>query len=311
MQTRLHCAVTFVAFATLSMFASNAFGQWTGKVILGETTVAQPALATFQGRLYLAWNGTDTYNRVNVMSSADGLNYDYSTKRTLDSTLAFGPGLSAVPSCGVLLLATAAGPNQYSRSVYTYRSYDGLNWDAPFGVLNQPNSTPVLDGQYGNYGAVAYKDSSGNILLEDFTDCGYHAVADCFYVSGGSCQDAYTGINDSPGFDGPYGVGRQAFSLYSNNRIKTGNTTYGWADLFGNSSQNGPSVAYDPVSGNVYVAWTGASGGLNIMNVFTGAQVISNDWSNITPAIAVFQGQVFVAWRGGGNAVNVAKLNLF
>jgi hypothetical protein len=50
-----------------------------------------------------------------------------------------------------------------------------------------------------------------------------------------------------------------------------------------------------------YVAWkSGADKKIVIANLNTGGLIISDDWSDYTPAIAVFQGQLFVAWRGGG-----------
>jgi hypothetical protein len=92
--------------------------------------------------------------------------------------------------------------------------------------------------------------------------------------------------------------------------IFVGNNS-GWSSLAQNWSNQGPSAAVDETSGNRYIAWIGSGGGINIQNVNSGAQVISNDSSPNTPVLAVFAGQLFVAWRGGTNNINVASINLF
>ena len=122
----LHNNVAYILFAIFSLvFASNAFGQWTGKVILGELTEAQPALASFQGGLYLAWTGTDGNRTINVMSSPDGLNY--ANKVTLFNFTSpgnRGPSLSEFPVCGSLFLSYVGGGNAVNFS----KSFDGINW---------------------------------------------------------------------------------------------------------------------------------------------------------------------------------------
>ena len=75
-----------------------ALHNWVNKHTLPEHSHAGPALAFGNGRLFLAWTGTDT--RLNVISSADGVNW--SGKQTLNETSPTEPSL--VSHNGVLYL---------------------------------------------------------------------------------------------------------------------------------------------------------------------------------------------------------------
>jgi hypothetical protein len=60
-----------------------------------ESSIGQPALAEFNGRLYMAWTGTDGAGHLNVMSSADGRTWDPASKRILPELSMAGPTLAA------------------------------------------------------------------------------------------------------------------------------------------------------------------------------------------------------------------------
>ena len=62
-------------------------------VVLAETSSVNPALANFDGRLFLAWTGRDDRHRLNVLSSGDGVNFG--NKRTLEDTSIAGPALAS------------------------------------------------------------------------------------------------------------------------------------------------------------------------------------------------------------------------
>jgi hypothetical protein len=313
MQTRLNYAVTFVVFASLSMFASSAFGQWTGKVTLGDTTAGQPALATFssQGRLYLAFTGTDGNETINVMSSADGFNYGnkvvLSNFRSING---YGPGLSEVPNCGSLFLSYVGGGHAVNIST----SSDGINW-SPQNIVASIAYTPaVVSAGNSTYGRVAFADGAGIPRLQDFTSCvGAWLSDDCFIFVGGNCLDGGIPLNGAPGLAASAAVDLRDYAAQgAGGQINYGNNS-GWFQSAGNWSNQGPSAAVDVSTGNRYIAWIGSGGGINIQNVNSGAQVISGDWSSNTPVLAVFSGQLFVAWRGGTAPynINVASINLF
>jgi hypothetical protein len=62
-----------------------------GKVILGETTEAAPALASHNGRLFLAWKGSGN-DALSLAFSADGAAF---TTRTFTETSSHGPSLAS------------------------------------------------------------------------------------------------------------------------------------------------------------------------------------------------------------------------
>lgn len=86
-----------------------------------KTSNWQPAIAAFNGRLYLAYTGLD--GRLNVASSTDGQTFGASTIIPNNSS-AVGPGLAAFN--GNLYLAWAATDGR--RSISFMRSVDGVSW---------------------------------------------------------------------------------------------------------------------------------------------------------------------------------------
>jgi len=76
----------------MSSLDGVSFGS---KVILGDTSIAAPALAVFNGKLYIAWTGTDSLHRLNVMSSLDGVSFG--NKVILGETSNAGPALDVRP----------------------------------------------------------------------------------------------------------------------------------------------------------------------------------------------------------------------
>ena len=311
-----HNKVPYV-FLTLCIFflAPNAFGQWTGKVILGDTTVGQPGFAEFQGQLYLAWAGTNSNHTINVMSSGDGLNYGNKvTLSNFTSPNGYGPSLSAVPGCGTLNLSYVGG----GHNVNVSHSYNGINWSGQTPLSwSYATATAVLNGGEWPYGGVAFSDGAEVPHLYFFNDCSHSSFSiSCFIWDGPSCADDRSRLRGAPAWsqsdslraltnDGEAAPGQIYFGI--NN---------GWFASDGNWSDKGPSAAFDTTYGNRYIAWRGAgeaSGNINIQNVNTGVTVISADASPDTPVLAIFQDQIYVAWRGGGgsNNLNIAKMDLF
>jgi hypothetical protein len=88
----------YVAWRTLyELFivsAPDSGGQWGPGSPLGEFSYHGPALCQFGDRLYIAWTGTDSAARLNVMSSADGLKFDKTTKVTLPESSEYEPALA-------------------------------------------------------------------------------------------------------------------------------------------------------------------------------------------------------------------------
>src|SRR2546422_11523778 len=59
----------------LQWMSAGTASSWDAKIIIGERSEHSPSLAFFNGTFYIAWTGTDDQHHVNVMSSADGVNW--------------------------------------------------------------------------------------------------------------------------------------------------------------------------------------------------------------------------------------------
>jgi hypothetical protein len=76
--------------ATLSPLQEQA------KVVLGETSIDGPAIASMGNGTVLAWTGTDTIHHLNIMTSTDGLYY--SNKHILPETSLWRPAVLFITS---------------------------------------------------------------------------------------------------------------------------------------------------------------------------------------------------------------------
>ena len=81
-----------------------------GKQTLDETSNQGPALAFFNGNIYLAWTGTN--NQLNVISSPNGIKWG--NKVTLKETSHVGPALT---NAGSSLLLVWTGTNNQLNAV--------------------------------------------------------------------------------------------------------------------------------------------------------------------------------------------------
>jgi hypothetical protein len=78
----------------LNLAASGDGGHhWGPALPTGEFSYQGPALCSFNGRLYIAWTGTDEARLLNVMSTADG-GHTWQNKVTLEENSRYGPALT-------------------------------------------------------------------------------------------------------------------------------------------------------------------------------------------------------------------------
>src|SRR5579859_7082710 len=102
----------------------TARGLRVGRMaVLGELSDRSPALATFNGRLFIAWKGNGNFH-LNVMSSHDGVTFDHATKITFDEFTPVGPALAAFD--GRLFLAWT-GTDEFAL-LNVMSSADGVTW---------------------------------------------------------------------------------------------------------------------------------------------------------------------------------------
>jgi hypothetical protein len=142
------------------------------KRILNEFSPEGPALAVFDGKLFLAWTGTDSNHSLNVAESSDGLYFS--------SPVVFGRE-SSIPSAAPSIVA-------FNGKMYLY-------WTGGFHDINVATSTDGL--HYANKSLVY---SGGNVM----TALGSTAVAVAnghIYLAWAGTDSAHT-INVAESYDG-------------------------------------------------------------------------------------------------------------
>jgi hypothetical protein len=226
----------------------NVENLYTGiKVTLPDTTTASPALAVYQGRLFLAWTGTDPQHSLTVESSADGVNF--SVKTTLGQTTDFfnGPVL-AVTGDQVLAIGWTGTDRRlnYALSFDTFGQY----WTAAATLPYESWYRPTLSGWNGDF-TISWTDLGTN-LYRTFSITNCSELPDPPVINLDAPSEA---IDD--GFP-PYtylGVARTDWttwnvSVYSNEFGTTPDLGQSWW---------APSLAADeiPDYNHFYVAWTG------------------------------------------------------
>jgi hypothetical protein len=86
--------------ATLGVLVGDALGGAQNadaytKVLLHQTTITSPAATVFNGKVCLAWTGTDGNHTLNVASSTNGLNLGTPNRVGPSNYSNAGPGLTA------------------------------------------------------------------------------------------------------------------------------------------------------------------------------------------------------------------------
>jgi hypothetical protein len=242
---------------------------YTGtKVTLPDTSSAAPALFVFQGRLFLAWTGTDSQHHVNVESSADGLHFDH--KFTFDKASlgdfyeattipADGPALGS-PNGQALCIAWT-GTDHRLNYAYSFDPF-GQAWGFAHTLQQYSDFSPALNTFNGNF-TISWTDSHDAI----------HNVINSWTITydGGEGVPYNWVSNNGPSVatdDSSPGVSYQGWAWTG----AATQTVYVYSLEFGDysipvgSSPYAPSLAVDyiPNDGfNYYVAWTGTDGHLN------------------------------------------------
>lgn len=121
----------------LNVMRTDNLRVYYGKVILGETSLSAPSTTVFNGRLYIAWRGVGN-NRLNVMSSADGISW--SNKVTLNETTFFKPALGVYKNNLVL---SWTGTDA-ARRLNIIQSTNGTTWSNKLTLLDTSIEGPDL-----------------------------------------------------------------------------------------------------------------------------------------------------------------------
>lgn len=236
-----------------------------------ETSSARPALTVFQGKLFIAWAGTDGQKTLSIAQWNADDRKAHNKHVLWGETSPFGPALTARANPTPRVVLAWTGSNA-QRTLCYRTSPDGLNWADQDKLITQDAS---IDGP-----ALANNGDRDHGLAGDEIFTAWTSVFPSppflnFAANGLSSKHVYNG-DPSPGPD---------------------------------TSNRGPSVAYDSEVGNTYLGYSGqdqqhiyvlASGGGTEPPTYRDKL---EDTSPFAPALAIKghggdTSNLFVAWTG-------------
>jgi hypothetical protein len=288
----------------VDLYYNNNVGYITDKVILGDTALGGPGLATVAGGVALAWTGTDSQHHLNVMTSADGRNFG--GKVTLGDTSIDGPALAFGNGRTFLAWTGTDGPHHVnvmsSTDNHNFANKVTLGETSPFG--------PAL--AFGNgrlFLAWTGTDSQHHLNVMSSTD-GVHWGNKVTLGETSFASPALSFIDGRlyllwSGTDGnrSLNVLDSADGVTFINKLTLGDSSYFRPAL----AKNGPWL----------LSWTGrdSQAHLNVLSSTTGThgfgnKIIDSDLGAAAPALAVLQNRALIAWTGtdGAHHLNVASL---
>ena len=293
----------FILIAVLGVQSASA-------VPVGQTSYWSPALATFNGRLYFAFVGTD--RQLRVMSSADGLNFGAPVIIPNNSSH-FGAALAAFD--GRLYLAFVGTDKRHKINYIS--SADGVTW----------NNQTVFGDEAGG-GTPALAASSNQLIIAwNGTNSGHNLNVACLACTnlsygtkvinpfiGSDHGVAITSINDNffvaltrnvPAKPVTFFSSTAASPLTFTQQPDAGNIVAGpgLGSLNGSLYAGWPTeFPYGPLVIQYYQVVNGTTlvgaGGFNTQNAT----------SNTNIALAGFNGHLFYAWLATDNTLNITTL---
>jgi hypothetical protein len=272
----------------------NIENLYTGvKNTLPDTSSATPALAVYQGRLFIAWAGTDQpQHHLNIESSIDGLDFDNKTV-LLDRTSPAGGVALAVHDQALTIGWVGPGPTTY----YAY-SFDplGQSWGPSNSLGPISFFRPSLNQFYENF-VVAYADLTLHYKAYNLT----YGLSQS-HPDAGTLLDAPSEATDD-GWPGAYHLGRAWTD--NNNNVWVDSDEFG-GTIWEGSSQYGPSLVVDHIFDyhNFYIAWTDMDGHLeyDVLDASASPQYLSSQYA---PAPATPHGQHNLALAGADQQLKV------
>jgi len=271
-----------------------------------KTSNWQPAIAAFNGALYLAYTGLD--GRLNIASSTDGVTFGASTIIP-NNTSAVGPGLAAFG--GQLYIAWAATDGL--RSINIMQSANGVSW------VNKR-----LFGPERSRGNPALAGSSSQLLIAwNGTDNAKTVNVGCIVCSNAPFGTKRTYANATS----DHGVGIAAinenfFLAWRDRFASAGNIVVGSPanDPLGFVSQTnlpGTAIRGPGIAGSPGFAYVGSVGPNNILGLTT-LQVVGttttvvggggvSGLSNTNPALAYLNGHLYYVWLGTDRRINISS----
>jgi hypothetical protein len=293
---------------------------------LTQNSVTGPAVAIFNGRLYVAWTGTDNPNHLNVASTLDGVNFTAPVIIPNNSSVAWaGPGLAVFG--GKLYLSWTGG----SSLINYISSPDGVTWS------NQVTTAWKAEGST----AMTVKPASGGnpeTLYITFADVATNNFVQVYNTTNGVNWN-FQGAQTLGGKGSPYSPAilqdpnsaalYVGFASYPVTGVGNAGCPSSWHCIVVNGSQvpdflnpgvgapgttgtGGPGIG--AFNGAIYVAWNGALSGTegtnpHILVATFGTQPMTyfatGQACRGNPALIGWNGHLYLVWTGGNAGRNL------
>lgn len=287
------------------------------KVTLGDQSPYQPALASLNGRLYLAWrgDGNDNINVAQVALDANGEPTGLISKWTGGDTSTAAPALCA--NAGSLFLSWKGDGNDNINVAQVALDGNG----EPTGLINKV----TLEDQTPTSPALASLD---NVLYLAWKGDGNDNLNVISSDDGSNFGGKITSAETSPYTPALVANNGQLFIAWTGNGANNLNVAVVDTDLsqgvalsisskviLSDTSSTGPSLA--ALNGYLFLSWKG-SGNDNLNVMFSqnngadfNGKMTSGETSPNATAMAAHDGRLFIAWKGDSNDnLNVAPVGL-
>lgn len=320
LNVRAHSILRRILAAMTLVFATGAVVQPAAAVVIPQTTQQQPSLATFNGKLYIAWPGSNNL-QLNVASSADGTTFG-APAVIPNRFAASDTGPAIIEFLNQLYIVWAGVGNDLRIA----SSSDGVNFGNPSNVSNFTSSCSPALAATSTTLFVAYCINLNTILVTSSTD-GVNWTfpsSPSGFVSPWSPALTIVGNQLVLSFTTPQ-VGSVPGSTLLWTAPASGTTSLVWTQWtgpvsgFSGSCCGGPGLAtinsslagvqFIPPNGTAYEFNYELSNGqldFESSEMLSGAVI-----SQAGPALASFNGHLYLAWKGTDNPAHLNIVEVF
>ena len=294
-------------------------GGMSHKVTLGETALGGPAMINRGGRdMVLGWSGTDNPSHLNVIVSADGINW--ANKVTLpNETTPNALSLAFDSANNRTFIAWTGTDGAHSLNVMSTQDAALRNWGNKHTLNERSNSGPVLLFVNGRL-FLAWTGTDSHVNIQSSGDLGatWQNKRTLGETSPTEPALAFWNGNLILMWNGTDSANRLNFIQSGD-----GGLTWGNKITLGDTSGHHPAMAVAAATDIPFFCWAGSGNqSLNLMHSESGntngflanpnfKRVFSRDSAINGPCLCDFQGKMFIGWTGTDNAhsVNVAQLS--
>lgn len=307
---RINPLFLVVALFLLLYLPAVANANFSQKVTLGDTSPSTPSLASLNGILYIAWNGTDSAHRLNVMTSTDN-GLTFGNKFTSGETSPVAPSL-AVHNGKLYITWRGTGNQKLNVAMVNRQGNKVVGFSQKVTLGDTSPGTPSLASLNGIL-YVAWNGTDSAHRLNVMTSIDNGLTFGNKYTSGETSPVSPSLVVHNNNLYVTWsGTGNQRLNVATVNRQGNKVTGFSQKITLGDTSPGGPSLASS--SGILYIAWNGTDSAhrLNVMtstdNGLTfGNKYTSGETSPVAPSLAVHNNSHYIAWSGTGNKkLNVA-----